>query len=244
MIVQPDFPEHYKTHKLIAITNDPSAPLAVIRFWGYCHTSRRWEFPDMTPSQLDAICRWGERKPACHVALIKAGFVDRIEPKGFAAHDWQEYNRQLIQKWEAGKKGGRPPKEETDRFQPVSRTATDRPDKTRPDRKILAAPSGALPQQNANTDNGQEAGADIHSLVGGLVKRVSVRIANAPSLEAVKAEMESQFKGASQYAESFHRKKTEDGWRDQNGQPINHWKPMARSWASACEKRKRGVTQR
>jgi hypothetical protein len=136
MIVQPDFMEHWKTRRLVEITKDKSAPLAMLNLWGYCQTSRRWEFPDMTREQLAAICRWDNRKPACHVALVKAGFVDRLK-KGFAAHDWQQVNAQLIQKWNSGKKGGRPAKPktesepaETGRLQPVARTKTD---KTRQD---------------------------------------------------------------------------------------------------------------
>jgi hypothetical protein len=136
MIVKPEFSEHWKTRLLAEITKDESAPLCVIRLWAHCQTSRRWEFPDMTPETLAAICRWGKRKPACHVALVKTRFVDRLK-KGFAAHGWHEVNAQLIQKWDSGKKGGRPPKPktesepaETGRLQPDTRTETD---KTRQD---------------------------------------------------------------------------------------------------------------
>jgi hypothetical protein len=136
MIVKPEFLEHWKTRLLVEITKDESAPLAVLRLWAHCQTSRRWEFADMTPDTLAAICRWGKRKPACHVALVKARFVDRLK-KGFAAHGWHEVNAQLIQKWDSGKKGGRPAKPktesepaETGRFRPDARTETD---KTRQD---------------------------------------------------------------------------------------------------------------
>jgi len=108
MIVKPDFPEHWKTRLLVKITKDESAPMALIRLWAHCQNSHRWEFPDMTPKQLDSVCHWGDRKPACHTALIKTGFVDRLSPKGFAAHGWNEHNAQMIQKWQAGAKGGRP----------------------------------------------------------------------------------------------------------------------------------------
>ncbi|MFZ1074060.1 MAG: hypothetical protein WAO21_11590, partial [Verrucomicrobiia bacterium] len=112
MIVQPDFPEHWKTRRLVEITGDESAPMAVIRLWAHCQHNRRWNFPDMTPAQLASICYWGNRKPACHVALTKTRFVDRLKPKGFAARQWNEHNKQLIQRWHAGEKGGRPPADE------------------------------------------------------------------------------------------------------------------------------------
>src|SRR5690242_5543723 len=90
MIVHPDFPEHWKTRLLIAITGDESAPMAVLRLWAHCQHSRQSHFPTMTGAQLASICHWGDRKPACHTALIKAGFVDKLSPKGFAAHEWNE----------------------------------------------------------------------------------------------------------------------------------------------------------
>jgi hypothetical protein len=112
MIVQPDFLDHWKTRLLVDITSDPTAPLVVIRLWGFCQTSRRSYFPDLTPGQLASICRWGERKPACHVALLKAKFIEKLSPKGFVVHQWNEYNSKLLANWENGKKGGRPAKQE------------------------------------------------------------------------------------------------------------------------------------
>lgn len=114
MIVQPDFPEHWKTRLLVSLTHDESAPMAVIRLWAHCQMSHRSYFPDMTPAQLASICHWGDRKPSCHAALIKAGFVSRLSPRGFTAHQWNEHNAQLLQKWAAGAKGGRPPGENSD----------------------------------------------------------------------------------------------------------------------------------
>lgn len=110
MIVQPDFPDHFKTKALVKITGDASAPLAVIRLWGHCQNSRRWQFPGMTPEQLSAVCAWGGRKPKCHTALIKAGFVKALPGGGFEAHQWDEQNGKLIANWTNGPKGGRPKK--------------------------------------------------------------------------------------------------------------------------------------
>lgn len=136
MIVQPDFPEHWKTRHLIELTGDESAPLAVIRLWAHCQHSRRSEFPEMTKEQLASVCRWNDRKPPCHVALVKAGFVERLTPKGYAAHQWSEHNAQLLQKWQAGQKGGRPPTAEKANEMPDSEKPTDnRPlTGTKPDR--------------------------------------------------------------------------------------------------------------
>ena len=135
MIVKTDFLDHWKTQLLIQTTKDESAPLAILRGWAYCQLSRRWQFPEMTGAQLAAVCRWGKRKPACHVALLKAGFVERCE-SGFAFHDWEKENAQLVQKWKCGQKGGRPPKktgsepDETGRFQPRTGSEPIRQDQT------------------------------------------------------------------------------------------------------------------
>jgi hypothetical protein len=136
VIVTPDFLDHWKTRLLVDITKDESVLLCLIRLWAYCHTSRQWVFPDMTPEILAAICRWGTRTPAGHDALVQAGFVNQLN-KGYAVHDWNKVNSQLIQRWQSGAKGGRPRKSkneskpaETGRFHPDTQTETD---KTRQD---------------------------------------------------------------------------------------------------------------
>lgn len=148
MIVQPDFVDHFKTKALVKLTKDESAPLAVLRLWGHCQTSRRWQFPNMTPEQLAALCAWGDRKPACHTAMIKAGYLKRLPEGGFEAHQWDEQNGSLIQKWRVGKLGGRPKKggeigpknnrAKTERLTVENRTKTDqiRSDQRREDRNV------------------------------------------------------------------------------------------------------------
>lgn len=125
MIVQPDFPEHWKTRQLVQLTGDDSSPLAVIRLWAHCQSNRRWRFPNMTKEQLASVCKWDHRKPPCHVALVKAGFVEKMTPKGFVAHQWDEHNGQLTQKWHAGQKGGRPSASEKTNEKPDSEKPTD-----------------------------------------------------------------------------------------------------------------------
>lgn len=82
----------------------------------------------------------------------------------------------------------------------------------------------------------------VSGLVGEVVARKSVRMANAPSLDQVRAEMERQFKGAGEFAPAFHRSMTKSGWRDRDGQAVNDWRPMCRNYASAACQRQRGVT--
>lgn len=110
MIVQPDFLKHFKTQALVKVSRWEAAPLAVLRLWGHCQVSRRWQFPNMTPEQLAALCEWGEHKPGCATALLKAGFIRRMEGGGFEAHQWEEQNSRLVHNWKQGANGGRPKK--------------------------------------------------------------------------------------------------------------------------------------
>jgi hypothetical protein len=141
MIVQPDFPEHWKTRRLVELTGDESAPMAVLRLWAHCQHSRRSTFFEMTPAQLASICRWTNKKIACHTALTKAGFVDKLNPKGFAAHEWNEYNAQLFQKWNARKIGEEKKSREDNQLdgstdnRPIAADPLEKIDQTRPDQK-------------------------------------------------------------------------------------------------------------
>lgn len=263
MIVQPDFLEHWKTRQLVELTDDEAAPLAVIRLWAHCQNSKRGCFPDMTPKQLASICRWGDRKPACHIALVNSGFVEKLSPRGYTAHEWSEHNRQLIQKWEAGKNGGRPQRSENPNELPPDGKPTDnRPiidrELDRTDRIELTA-KNRTEQINApmKDNSGSSSGSLVSNGVGsgsGLVEGLAESIARSktagsypeggePSLEEVRKFMGSLFLGAGDYAHDWLKRMKAQGWKDHKGQPVKDWKKLAGSWASSCEKRKRGVTK-
>ncbi len=168
MIVRPDFCEHFKTKALVELTGDPAAPLAVLYLWGHCQTSRRWEFPEMSPEQLAALCRWGKRKPACHTALIKAGFLDKLSPRGFKARQWDEHNGQLIQKWSVGTKGGRP-KKGAGKGDENNRTVSDRiaaDNRTKTDQTRLDQTRMKGLQANPGGGEGLEGGASADGMDG------------------------------------------------------------------------------
>jgi hypothetical protein len=177
MIVQPDFPEHWKTRLLVELTGDESAPMAVLRLWAHCQHSRRSKFPDMTPAQLASLCHWGKRKPSCHVALARAGFVEKLSPKGFAAHEWDQHNAQLLQKWQAGQKGGRPSSDacnssdnQTEKptdNRPRTGTKPDRPDQTRPDQIREDQTREDQTRSDKNDPTRPDAGASVESKPSG-----------------------------------------------------------------------------
>ena len=260
MIVQPDFCEHWKTRLLVEITGDESAPMAVLRLWAHCQHSRRCQFPDMTPPQLASICRWGSRKPACHAALVKAGFVEKLTPTGFMAHQWDEHNAQLLQKWRAGEKGGRPPLAENPNKtedsgkptgnRPITGTKPDqirsdqtrsdrseRPDQTRPDGQPPShapGPSPPSPLEDSDRMDSKDqsfGSGGLDGLVATLAKKMTPRI-GTPTREEVHQYLRLAFNGAEQYADPFYDAMEKQHWLDRNRKPLTNWQSMAKSYAS------------
>ena len=110
MIVRPDFPDHYKTRMLVQLTNDPAAPIMILRLWAHCQVSRTSRFKNLSPDALKAICRADSLDASrLHEILVQAGFVD-LQGDEVVVHEWEQFNAPLFRNWENGKKGGRPRK--------------------------------------------------------------------------------------------------------------------------------------
>lgn len=113
MIIDPDFPDHWKTRLLIDLLDgDQSAPLAVIRLWAHCQNRRTSTFPALPPAALKALCHYPGHANKLESALVTSGFVRR-EGDALIVHEWEDYNASLIANWRNGKKGGRPAKTQT-----------------------------------------------------------------------------------------------------------------------------------
>lgn len=115
MIVDPDFPDHWKTRMLVGLLgNDESAPMLVIRLWAHCQLRKQWTFDKLTPASLKALCRFPGHANLLESSLVASGFVRR-EGETLIVSGWDDYNAALIAAWENGKKsGGRPPKNPRD----------------------------------------------------------------------------------------------------------------------------------
>ena len=109
MIVHPDFLDHWKTQLLVQATGDKASPLMVLRLWAHCQQRRQATFQNMPPPVLKAVCRWEGDAAALFKALADAGFIE-VTGDAVTVHQWAEVNATLLQSWENGKKGGRPPK--------------------------------------------------------------------------------------------------------------------------------------
>lgn len=106
MIVKTDFLGHRKTSKLVRLTGNAAAPLALIRLWIYCQNEHRWEFSGMTPEALADVCEWDCPNHKCDQALLECKWVDALPGGGFKVHDWEIHNKQLVTQWGNGKFGG------------------------------------------------------------------------------------------------------------------------------------------
>lgn len=106
MIVQPDFPDHWKTKLLISLTREPVAPMCVIRFWAHCQNRRTFRFEKMEPEVLKAICCFPGDALTFYTGMLQT-FAD-LQNDVFVAHGWDEINGKLLSNWENGQRGGRP----------------------------------------------------------------------------------------------------------------------------------------
>lgn len=110
MIVDPDFPDHWKTRMLVdLLDSDEAAPVYLIRLWAHCQNRRISTFENLPSAALKALCRYPGHSNKLESALATSGYVRR---EGLMLHvcAWDEYNASLIANWSNGKKGGRPKK--------------------------------------------------------------------------------------------------------------------------------------
>jgi hypothetical protein len=101
MIVQPDFLDHWKTQRLIALTNNEAAPLMVIRLWGYCQQRRQSSFDELSAHALATVCRWRKDPDKLMEILKESGFI-RTHENRLIVHDWDEVNSSLLARWKGG----------------------------------------------------------------------------------------------------------------------------------------------
>ncbi|RYD20816.1 MAG: hypothetical protein EOP88_13615 [Verrucomicrobiaceae bacterium] len=110
MIVDPDFPDHWKTRLLVdSLGGNELAPLYLIRLWAHCQNRRASVFENMPPAALKALCRYSGTAEALEAALTSSGFVRR-DGGVLTVVGWEDYNASLVANWENGKRGGRPSK--------------------------------------------------------------------------------------------------------------------------------------
>lgn len=153
MIVDPDFPDHWKTRVLVnCLEDDEAGPLYVLRIWAHCQLRRAWTFQNLPPTALKALCRYPGHPSKLEAGLVTSGFVRRGDNGDLIVHEWEIYNASLIASWRNGKKGGRPPSQRGDNPPETQGIPPDNPggtDRSRGDIEIKRdrareAPGGRL----------------------------------------------------------------------------------------------------
>jgi hypothetical protein len=133
MIVDPDFPNHWKTRMLVDLLDgDEAAPVYLIRLWAHCQNRRTSTFENLPQAALKALCRFPGHSNKFESSLVASGFVRR-EGGTLIVCGWDEYNASLIANWSNGGKGGRPKKVKTETADTPSKThglSTGNPSKT------------------------------------------------------------------------------------------------------------------
>lgn len=110
MIIDPDFPDHWKTRMLVGLLDgDEASGMYVIRLWGHCQMRRQWRFANLSPEALKALCRFPGHANKLDASLSTSGFIRR-EAGDLVVCGWDDYNASLIAAWANGARGGRPQK--------------------------------------------------------------------------------------------------------------------------------------
>ena len=109
MIIRPDFFTHWKTKGLITMLDDPAAPIYIQKLWLHCELSKKWVFDHLPTWAVKSICEYDGDAEVLDRALVEIGWIERSGDT-VTVVGWAEHNAQLIQRWNAGAKGGRPRK--------------------------------------------------------------------------------------------------------------------------------------
>jgi hypothetical protein len=217
----------------------------------------------MTPEQLSSICHWRIRKISCEAALVQAGFLDKLDPNGYQAHDFSEINAGLCQRWKAGQKGGRPSdgaksneNADDDKTgaepdanrqltgkepinQPIQPTnQLNQPiQSNQPTPAVVSAQPTIATGQSGRTviENHFKGGLDggMDGLDGLTSKRALTFV--IPDEHAVRTYLiNSAFNGAGQYAKPFLKAMKKSGWKGKDGRQVQDWRALAKEYANAA----------
>lgn len=110
MIIETDFPDHWKTRALTAYCGD-GAVLCLLRLWAHCQVRKEYVF-DYTPDVLEAVAGWNGEPGQFFDGLRLYRFIDTNGGE-IEIHDFKKINPKLVANWKNGSKGGRPKTEET-----------------------------------------------------------------------------------------------------------------------------------
>ena len=105
MNLQPDFPDHWKTQRLIKRCGYEGV-LCLLRLWLQCQQSKSWTFTNR--NHIEAISQWKGDDGVFFDALRECMFLEESEGV-FAVHDFEIHNANLIKNWKNASKKKSPP---------------------------------------------------------------------------------------------------------------------------------------
>jgi hypothetical protein len=111
MKLDPGFPNHWKTERLIESLGAEGV-LVLLRIWGRAQIRRQWQGIEWTPKKLAMETKWKGDENHLWDTLTDpdAPWLDVAEDGTVSIHGFEEHQRQVIHLWSAGGKGGRPKK--------------------------------------------------------------------------------------------------------------------------------------
>jgi hypothetical protein len=231
MIVEPDFPQHWKTQMLESMClgylndnpNDLKTVLSgsyggmlVVRLWGHCQQRRRWRFEKMTSLVLASVCGWKGDAEWLFQAFLDCKWIT-LEDEQVVVHEWDVMNTRLVTNWENGKKSGGRPKGDRNPSETQSKPkggAIDKIDKI--DKSVPPNPLG-----------GDRARRFVPPELAEVV---------AHAMESAVPKLE---------AEKFFDHFTANGWRVGGKAPMKDWRAAFRNWCRSVfqfQKQNRGLT--
>ncbi|QYY35299.1 hypothetical protein [Ruficoccus sp. ZRK36] len=102
MVIRSDFLNHYKT-RILRRKLGAEGVLALLNLWAHCEARQAWHFKNTPPEIFAAICDYAEDPVELHETMKELKWIEVIDQE-VRVHQWDQYNRQLIQRWTNGNK--------------------------------------------------------------------------------------------------------------------------------------------
>ena len=165
MIIETDFPDHWKTQLLVKRCG-PEAVLCLLRIWAHCQLRKTGVLVGLSHDVFEAIAKWQGEEKLFYKTLAECRFSELgdEETPTITMHEFEIVNSKLVRNWTNGAKGGRKPNanpngtqtEPNDNPSETQEEPSDNPDETQTepidreiDREIDRKKSG----KKKNTDS-------------------------------------------------------------------------------------------
>jgi hypothetical protein len=124
--VDPDYPDHPKTKRLVGLLGR-GAEILPIKLWCYCgkYHAENGRFTGYSPQEIESIVNWWGKYGEMVDAMVKVGFLVKCEDGDYKINDWNDHEGHVIVLKERGQKGA---KARWDKERLKLRAASNNPD--------------------------------------------------------------------------------------------------------------------